>query len=582
MGVCLNQELVERYTAGSCSEDEHRTVEAHLVKCKNCRQRVESIRSKTVDASYQSDSADTDNKNAPYTFGKETHSNKDEYRTVSISDIPSFTDNTSSVVKPVETMYEGYEILEQLPAGGQAIVYKATQKATKRIVALKVLLQGPQASARAQYRFEREVDLAASLKHSNIVTIYDSGITRGQYYFAMEYIDGKSLDKFVQDEKLSLRQTMELFNKVCSAVAYAHQRGVMHRDLKPGNILVDANGEPHILDFGLAKLVDSSLEDNQDRVMTSMPGKLIGTLAFMSPEQASCQPSAIDVRSDVYSIGVILYRILTNDFPYDLQGSTLAILRNIQEVEPRRPSKILRRFDSEVEAILLKALAKDPSYRYQSSVHLQHDIEYWLKGLPITAKSNSSIYLLRKIISQHYYTSSVIALLLIIILGFSSFYYQLYTRLRQTNITLQNTIKSLNKETAQYANVAREVTFTEFLHSWHANQLRQSQSIARYFIRGTKEAKAANFLLNQKSIAEKVSAFRQNIEKNESCFVEFVIAEHYLKNGNRPEAMRIYQECLSHKDYLEKNRLLAIKIKSRLYELDNNNLQDKTSMTVDN
>ncbi|MHC4281081.1 MAG: serine/threonine protein kinase, partial [Planctomycetota bacterium] len=419
------------------------------------------------------------------------------------------------------------------------------------------------------------------LKHPNIVTIYDSGITRGQYYFAMEYIDGKPLDKFVQYEKLSLRQTMELFNKVCSAVAYAHQRGVMHRDLKPGNILVDANGEPHILDFGLAKLVDGSLQDNQDRIMTSIPGKLIGTLAFMSPEQASCQPSTIDVRSDVYSIGVILYKILTDVFPYNMQGSTLTILWNIQEVEPKRPSKILRRFNSEVEAILLKALAKDPGQRYQSSVHLQHDIECWLKGLPIIARSNSSIYLLRKIISRHYYTSSVLALLLIIILGFSSFYYQLYTRLRQANITLQDTIKSLNKETAQYANIAREVTFAEFLHSWHTDQLRQSQSLARYFVRGTKEAKAANFLLNQKSIAEKVSVFRQNIEGSESCFVEFVIAEHYLKNGNQSEAMRIYQECLSHKDYLEKDRLLATKIKSRLYELDNKNLQDKTSLIVD-
>jgi serine/threonine protein kinase len=354
----------------------------------------------------------------------------------------------------------------------------------------------------------------------------------------------------------------------------------MHRDLKPGNILVDANGEPHILDFGLAKLVDGSLEDNQDRIMTSIPGKLIGTLAFMSPEQASCQPSTIDVRSDVYSIGVILYKILTDDFPYDMKGSTLSILWNIQEVEPRRPSKVLGRFDSEVEAILLKALAKDPSQRYQSSVHLQHDIGYWLKGLPITAKSNSSIYLLRKIISRHYYTSSVLALLLIIILGFSSFYYQLYARLRQVNITLQDTIKSLNKETAQYANIAREVTFSGFLHSWHADQLRQSQSIARYFIRGSKEAKAANFLLNQKSISEKVSAFRQNTEKSESCFVEFVIAEHHFKNGNRPEAMRIYQECLSYKDYLDKDQLLATKIKSRLYELDNN-LQDKTSLIVD-
>jgi serine/threonine protein kinase len=498
-----------------------------------------------------------------------------------MSQVPSFTYTSSFPAAGIESMIEGYKILEQLPLGGQAVVYKAVQEATKRIVALKVLLQGPQTTLRAQYRFEREVDLAASLRHPNIVTIYDSGIAKGQYYFAMEYIIGKPLDEYVQSEKLSLRKTMELFNKVCSAVAYAHQRGVIHRDLKPGNILVDAEGEPHILDFGLAKLIDDAELTTSEVEMVSIPGKVIGTLAFMSPEQASAQPGTVDVRTDVYSIGIILYKILTGNFPYDVCGSMLAILRNIQEIEPTRPSKIKSRFNSDVEAILMNALAKEPSYRYQSAAHLQHDIECWLKGLPISVRSDSSIYLLRKIITRHRYASAIVALLLIIVSGFSCFYYQLYNRLHETNITLESTIQSLNEESAQYTRLALKVSFAAFLHALHANQSQQSQYIKTHLVSGSREMKAALFLLDKKPLTDKIVQFRQKLGKNESCFVEFVIAEHHLKDGNRAEAIKAYQRCLSYKADLEKNRWLAMQVKSRLYELTNDDHQDETSLKIE-
>jgi serine/threonine protein kinase len=479
-------------------------------------------------------------------------------------------------------MFEDYEILEQLPPGGQALVYKAMQKATKRVVALKVLLQGPQISLPAQYRFEREVDLASSLQHPNIVTIYDSGIAKGQYYFAMQYIEGKPLDEYIQTEKLSLRQTMELFNHICSAVAYAHQRGMMHRDLKPGNILVDDEGQPHILDFGLAKLTDDSEQTSPEAIMTSIPGRVIGTLAFMSPEQASAQPDSVDVRTDVYSIGVILYKILTGDFPYDVTGMMLAILRTIQETEPIRPSKIVPRFHSEIEAILLKALSKDPSYRYQSAAHLAQDIDCWLKGLPVSARSDSSLYLLRKIITKHYYASSVVALLLIIVLGFSYFSYQLYARLRESNITLQDTIQSLNKETAQYSYVARKITFSDFLQTWSAGNLKHSKFIAKRLIGGTREGVAAFFLLNPKPLADKVVKFRQRLEENEPCFVEFIIAEYYLKDGNKGGALKAYHNCILQTEHLKKDPWLAAQVKSRLYELAGENVQDRDSVISEN
>ncbi len=582
MNVCLSQELAERYLSGSCSEDEHQVIETHLTKCESCRKRIESIRLNTS-ASDPSDSVKTDDKSIDYDYDEKTQTQVeyDEYATMPISQVPSFPHTSSVPATPMELMIEGYKIMEQLPLGGQAVVYRAVQEATKRVVALKVLQQGLQTSTRAQYCFEREVDLAASLKHPNIVTIYDSGIAKGQYYFAMEYIIGKPLDKYVESEKLPLPKTMELFAKVCSAVAYANQRGVMHRDLKPGNILVDDDGEPHILDFGLAKLVDGSEQTAQEAAMVSIPGRVIGTLAFMSPEQASGQPSAVDVRTDVYSIGVILYRILTGKFPYDVSGVMLAILRNIQEAEPTRPSKFIPRFNSEVEAILLKALDKDPSYRYQSSAHLQQDIEHWLKGLPISAKADSSIYLLRKIIIRHYYASTVVALLLIIVFGFLCFYYQLHSRLRQTNITLENTIQSLSNESTLYSDLALKVSFADFFQALRAEQLKNSIYIARHLASGSMEMDAALFLLDQKPLIEKVAKFRQKLEKSEPCFMEFVIGEHYLKDGNRVEAIKAYRRCLSHKNDLKKDQWLAMQVKSRLYELANENQQNKASLTVE-
>ncbi|NIR66519.1 MAG: protein kinase [candidate division Zixibacteria bacterium] len=581
----MSQQLVDLYLSGSCSEDEIHEIEAHLTQCESCRKQVESSRS-TIASYNQSDLTRTIDTTAAFEDCDKTRTyiREDEDSTKLISQVPTSHDTSRTSTAPLDSMFEGYDIHEQLPVGGQAVVYKATQKATKRTVALKVLLQGPHASMRAQYRFEREVDLAANLQHPNIVTIYDSGIAKGQYYFAMQYVEGKPLDEYVESEKLSVRSIMVLFEKVCSGVAYAHQRGVMHRDLKPGNILVDADGEPHILDFGLAKLTDGSEQTSPEMAMTSIPGKVIGTLAYMSPEQASAQPDKIDVRTDVYSIGIILYRILTDCFPYDVSGSMLAILRTIQEAEPTRPSKIKSRLNSEVEAILLKSLDKDPAHRYQSAAHLQQDIGYWLKGMPISARADSSIYLLRKIITRHYYTSAVVALLLVILFGFSCFVYQLYGKLRDNNIKLISANKSLVEQAMQLSSLALNVSFSDFLRAFQAEP-GQSQYPPQYFVRyftGQKrEMKAAIFLLDKRPLAEKVTEFRQELTTNEPLFTEYIIAEHYLKDGNRDEALKAYRKCLSYDLHLEKNRWLAMQVKSRLYELTHEDTQEKTSSKVE-
>ena len=538
---CLTQELLESYVAGNCSPDQTRAIETHISRCESCRRRTDTARK--IPAS-QSD-----------------------LPTVSITDTSATVYASRGIDPDLVSTIEGYELLERLPAGGQAVVYKAYQKATKRIVAVKVLLQELHASERAQFRFEREVDLAASLRHPNIVTIYDSGIAHGQYYYAMEYIEGKSLDDFVKTSELSTIEIMELFNKICQAVAYAHQRGVMHRDLKPSNILVDDDGEPHILDFGLAKLADTSEKVSTEAVMTSIPGKIIGTLAFMSPEQASAQPDAVDVRTDVYSIGVILYKVLTNSFPYDITGSTLNILRNIQEAEPTRPSAVVKNLNTEVEAIVLKALTKEPQLRYQSAAELGADFANWLEGLPISAKADSSIYILQKLLVRHRYATAVAGLLLVIILSFSFFSFDRYIVAKKALKKSETSLKQSLESERQSLATLRRLSFAGFLEVWHKDQMREAREMVDYISKEYKEGKAIRFLLDPRPLAEKEAKFRQLLSKDQTGFVDLVIAEHHIKDGNRKEAIKAYQNSYKILQCNQVDYWVARKVGARLKEL---------------
>ena len=201
----------------------------------------------------------------------------------------------------------GYELVRELHRGGQGVVYQAIQDATKRKVAIKVLLEGPYASPAAKRRFEREIELAASLKHANIISVFHSGQTdEGRQFCAMEYVRGVPICEYVRHKTLTLEETLGLFQDVCDAVNYAHQKGVIHRDLKPSNILVDTEGAPKLLDFGLSKMVGGA-----EQTLISMTGQVMGTLPYMSPEQTRGNPDEIDIRTDVYALGVILYQMLT-------------------------------------------------------------------------------------------------------------------------------------------------------------------------------------------------------------------------------------------------------------------------------
>ena len=377
MANCLTPAEIERLLTDSLPPEDRARAEAHLAECENCRQEVARLR------------ADDE------LFGKI----KQAYEAETLSKRGEPADSRPRPIPPTESI-EGYEILNEVHRGGQGVVYKAVQKATKRTVALKVLLEGPYASPRQRHRFEREIDLVASLQHPNIVTVYDSGVTRDErHFFAMEYIHGQPLDAYLSDKSLSIDETLRLFQKICAAVNHAHQHGVIHRDLKPGNIRVDANGEPHVLDFGLAKAGAGGL--TPDGAPVTVTGEFMGTLAYASPEQTKGDPTLIDIRTDVYSLGVILYEMLTGKYPYQVVGQMAEVLKNIAEAEPKKPSTICRQINDEVETIVLKSLAKERERRYQSAENLARDVEHYLSGQPIDAKRDSGWYVLKKALHRY-------------------------------------------------------------------------------------------------------------------------------------------------------------------------------------
>ncbi|MBX3376149.1 MAG: serine/threonine protein kinase [Phycisphaeraceae bacterium] len=298
-----------------------------------------------------------------------------------------------SDVLPEGTRIGMYTVRRVLGQGGMGVVYLAEQENPRRDVALKVVRAGI-ASPSVLRRFQREAGLMGRLQHPGIVQIFEAGeaeVGRGrQPYLAMEYVPGPTLNTYVQGR--SVRERLEVVAKVCDAVEHAHDRGLIHRDLKPGNILVSESGQPKVLDFGVAREPIGATT-----TLATSVGQLIGTLAYMSPEQAGADPSRVDARSDVYSIGVILYEALTGRLPVRVRPDAVAeSVRAIREDEPARPGSINRVLRGDIETITLKALEKDPDRRYQTARHLAADIRRYLAGEPIVARQDSALYVLQK------------------------------------------------------------------------------------------------------------------------------------------------------------------------------------------
>ena len=293
-----------------------------------------------------------------------------------------------------------YQILNMVGEGGMGAVYQAEQDHPRRIVALKVIKAGVP-SAELLRRFERESQVLARLQHPGIAQIYEAGVADTAFgpqpYFAMEFIHGVPLQAYAETRKLGPRQRLQLMANVCDAVEHAHQRGVIHRDLKPANILVDDGGQPKILDFGVARATDSDAHATRQTDV----GQLVGTLAYMSPEQVTADPLDVDTRSDVYALGVVLYELLGKRLPYQLSQQLHEAVRTIREQDPTRLSAISRSYRGDVETIVGKALEKDKTRRYVSAAELADDIRRYLADQPIAARPASTSYQLRKFARRH-------------------------------------------------------------------------------------------------------------------------------------------------------------------------------------
>lgn len=368
-GACPDDGALRRFLDGAAAPEQEARVDAHLSSCAACAARLEAL----------SESA-----------------HADEMKRVrrALSDDGDYgADHGADAPLPE---IEGYTLEFEIHRGGQGVVYSAIQERTGRRVAVKLLLTGAYSSRRQRARFEREVDLAASLQHPNIVSIFDRGDTRdGRSYFVMELVDGRPLDRYMAETALDVRARLGLFVKVCRAVSAAHQKGVIHRDLKPGNILIDGAGEPRVLDFGLAKSLPGARSPSAATAHTET-GEFMGTLAYASPEQARGEVDAIDVRSDVYALGVILYETLTGARPFATDGPLHEVIERIVERDAARPSSVRPGLDRDLDAITLKALEKDRDRRYQAVVDLISDVNRFLNDQPVSARNPSVMYQLRK------------------------------------------------------------------------------------------------------------------------------------------------------------------------------------------
>ena len=307
-----------------------------------------------------------------------------------------------------------YHIKRVIASGGMGTVYEATQDHPRRTVAVKVMRHGI-TSPRALRRFEYESQILARLHHVGIAHVYEAGWHEegGERvpYFAMEYIpSARSMLQYADQKHLSARERLRLFISVCQAVHHGHQRGVIHRDLKPGNILVDAQGEVKIIDFGVARSTDADL--HLTMLQTSV-GEMVGTLKYMSPEQCEADPHDLDIRSDIYSLGVLLFELLSGRLPYDLYDTPIiSAPRVICEEPPTRLSSINRSLRGDIETIVAKALEKDRQRRYQSALTMAEDIQRYLNDEPIIARPPSAVYRLRKLVRRRRTPFAVACLLI--------------------------------------------------------------------------------------------------------------------------------------------------------------------------
>ncbi len=353
---------------------------------------------------------------------------------------------------------DGYRLVRALRRGAQGDVYEGGQEATGRRVAIKFLRDRAKSGAE-RARLEREARLLARMNHPNLVQVLDCGETpTGRFFAVMEYIEGSPIDEYVRDLALSPLDTARLFIGVAEAVAAAHLRGVLHRDLKPAHVLVDPAGRPHVLDFGLAKMVRGASE--LDSTETCTPG-FFGTLAWASPEQIRGEPDDVDLRTDVYSLGVVLYQLLTGRLPHGTDAPFGVSAEAILKAAPPAPRSIRRAIPRDLETVVLKCLNKERERRYGSAGELASDLRRAVAGQPIDARRDSTLYLIRSVARRHKVPAAVGALLLAVGLASGAMMGLLFARSQERLQGARQENQELRDELARLrANLVRPPNWT--------------------------------------------------------------------------------------------------------------------------
>ena len=400
-GGCPDTEALERHARVSPDAAADPAIERHLLGCASCRALLAEVSANLLDI--------------------------EQVRDVLRREEPVEAASGPKRIGP-------FRIVKEIERGGMGVVYLAEQEMPRREVALKVLRAGS-ASAGALRRFELEAEALGQLHHPGIAAVFAAGVVDVESggsvervpYIAMEYVRGAKLDRYIQNYGLGVRDGIALLARIADAVHHAHVNGIVHRDLKPGNILVEppassdegappASGAPKILDFGLARIVGAHAGES----LRTTAGQVLGTVPYMSPEQLAGVPGAVDARADVYALGVIAYEMLAGRHPLDLNGKALAeAARMVRDDEPPRLGRIDPRFRGDIEAIVAKALEKDPRDRYQSASELASDLRRHLADQPVSVQPPSTVYQLRKMIRRNRTASALAAGLVLALFAFT-------------------------------------------------------------------------------------------------------------------------------------------------------------------